>query len=139
MENMDAIISEAIEQSDNSSYHLQARDVLREIKDAEKIIADLQMRIVHLKETIISSLGSEIRQRQPKMSIGLNNGTCRAGYRSMGIDVKPDLEKGLWIIDGGRSARRFVKRYPHLSKMTDDMKPLAHAIADYFADYYKSL
>lgn len=140
MRNMENIINEAVEDLDPQDDHLiNARDILNQIKDAEQMIADLQMRLAHLREQLMAELGSEIRKRQPKMSIGLDNGRCRAGYRSMALDIKPDIEQGVWQIEGGPVARRFVKKFPHVTRMGGGVSSLADAIADYFNSNYKSL
>ena len=140
MKKFNKLLSEAIDQAEEPlGPYTSARDLLTQVKDTEQIIQDLQLRISHLKEQLISSLGSEVRKRQPKLEIGLQNGTCSTGYRSKRIMCKPDFEKGTWNISGSPFAAKFARTYPHLSKMSDDLGPLAHAIADYFNDRYRTL
>lgn len=132
---IDEVIKEEIEQS---GLYSQAKEILRQLQDTRQIIADLETRISHLTEQLISTLSGEIRKRQPKLDIGLKKGKCHAGYKSKDIIVRPDFDNGKWDI-GGSLGGRFVKDYPHLSQLTDDISPLADAISDYFNSRYKTL
>lgn len=136
---IDSAIDTVIKENfDRQGAYSQARDILRQIKDTEQILTDLNIRIEHMKEQLISTLSGEIRKRQPKLDIGLKKGRCHAGYRANNIVLSPDFDSGVWKIEGSLGSR-FMKEFPHLSNMTNDIVPLAHAIADYFGSRYKTL
>jgi hypothetical protein len=55
------------------------------------------------------------------------------------IECEPDMTNGSWKISGSPFARKFTRTYPHLTKLNDNILPLAHALADFFGKQYKRL
>lgn len=140
MGEFDTVIDNSIENALGSgSQFEQARSIINQIKDAEQLIEDLRMRLSHLTEQLMATLGSEIRKQQPGLDIRLANGQCNCGYRSRYIICRPNLDEGKWEIFGSPFARSFVNRNPHLVKMSEDISPLAGAIADHFSSRYRTL
>lgn len=138
MGKFDKLLNEAIEK-DAAGYYSMATDVLRQLEDMQRSMEDLNTRIRHLTEQIMSNLGTEIRKRHPKLDVNLSNGRCNVGYRSRTMSCAPDLGKRTWSIGGSPFARKFCKMHNYLLPLEDDVVPLAHAIADYFTKNYKSL
>ena len=141
MNKFNKILNEEIENVEQSAadYNQMASDVLRQLDDLTKTTEDLNMRIRHLTEQLMSSLGTEVRKRHPGLEVRYGNGRCRVGYCSNFIDCEPDFRSGSWNLSGSPFARRFTKTFPHLMKIGTDHAPLAHALADYFSNKYKTL
>lgn len=133
------LIEEALDDVSAPNNFGEMNNLLSQLKEAQQMVSDLELRINHIVEQIIASLGAEVRNRQPGLEVGLRNGNAHCGYRSRSIVCKPDVHKGTWDISGTPFAKTFVKRYPHLSQMGSDVKPLAHAIADFFTERYRTL
>lgn len=117
----------------------QAFQLVDDLNRTKEQIGELTQQIMGIVEHINAILASEIRKRQPNLPINLANGCCTCGYKSSSITIHPDLEKKQWNFDSNsRFARRFLRENGHLKNM-DKIQTLAHAIADYFNDRYRSL
>ena len=144
MNNFDKSLNEAIEtavpeETVDVGPFTAAVDLIRQLQDAEESIKNLKTQIRHHTEQLVANLGSEIRKRQPGVEVGLRGGRCSCGYRSRMIECQPDVENGVWSISGSPFARRFTRTYPHLMNLSDNILPLAHALADFFSKQYKRL
>ena len=139
MRDINTIIEHAVDEVSDPGEFRRIQDLLNELREAQQLASDLELRISHLVEQLVANLGAEIRKKQPKLDVGLRNGQAHCGYRSRSIVCKPDINKGTWEISGTPFANNFNKTYPHLSKMSDDVSPLAHAIADFFTKRYRTL
>lgn len=136
---VDTLIEHAVDEVSNPSDFRQVQDLVSELREAQQLVSDLELRINHIVEQLVANLGAEVRKRQPKLDVGLRNGHAHCGYRSRSIMCRPDVQNGKWEISGGPFAKSFSNTYPHLSKMGDDVSPLAHAIADFFSKRYRTL
>lgn len=140
-EQLDSTLQEALcENTDTAAEDLIsiAKEIEHQITELEQSLQDSKKQLQHIIERLNSNLGMEIRKLQPKMSIGISGGACTCGYKSRDLKCVPDLGEGRWNI-GGRLGRGFVKKNPHVTRLSSDVGQLANAIVSYFRNYYRTL
>jgi hypothetical protein len=138
----DKVLNEAIEDEvsppEPTGPYTDLRGLLMQMKDAQQNVNDLQTQIDHLIEQLTSSLGLEIRKRHPQIAVSFKGGKCQAGHPRFGkhVSLRPDLENEEWSADGPLSDK-VRSEFGHVLKMSDDIIPLAHALADAMKKEYK--
>jgi len=136
---LEQILEEQIETGDPCEDLISiATELMDQISNLQKSLDDAQLQLRNIVEKLNCTLGMEIRKKQPKMHISLDNNSCTCGYKSKDLSCKPNLENGRWEI-GGRLGRGFVKNFPQSTKLTSDVKPLANSVVTFFKKHYRTL
>lgn len=137
---LDTVIAEELGEETSVQTDLvnTARELLDNISRMKQDIEQAELQLAHILEELNSALGREVRKMEPKMNIGLRNGTCSCGYQSRDLICKPDVQKGVWVITGrlGNSLRR---NFPETLRLGHDVTPLASAIMNSFKRHYRTL
>jgi hypothetical protein len=115
-----------------------ARELLSSIGKMKQDMEQAELQLAHILEELNSALGREVRKLEPKMRIGLHNGTCSCGYHSRDLVCRPDIQKGTWIITG-RLGNNLKRSFPETLRLGHDVTPLASAIMNSFKKYYRTL
>lgn len=109
------------------------------IREAEANLLNLKSELAFKIETLNANLAVAIRNRLPKVSVGLSNGRCNVSYKSKSVSVWPDLDKNKWAVEPNDSGKMFSKNHAQYLEFTDDIDALAEAIGEFFVGQYRTL
>lgn len=115
-----------------------ARHILDQVSDLQIKVQDAEKQIAHLVEQLNAALGMSIRKKQPKLMISHKNGACTCGYHSRDLVCAPDFKRKMWKVDG-KLGRSFVRNYPQVIRLDNDVEPMADAVVDFFKRFYRTL
>jgi hypothetical protein len=118
-----------------------AYEIIRDIDRANQHIIMLQNRLRILKRKINGELAIQIRKHHPALNISVNPKQCKIGYKSKYLSFYPDIEKGVWQINGEdpKFINRFKKLYRRNTIISPEITDLVSSISDFFTNHYKSL
>jgi len=132
-----------LDESHNPRQPLQhAMELVRKLDIAKQMVADLQHRLLSMKNKINAELALAIRRRMPALNVGLDKtGSCKVGYKTKNLVFSPDIERGIWHVQSpdNRFLNRFQKGKRHDLVIGSELTPLIDAVVAYFTEHYKSL
>lgn len=133
------LILETDATSVSEDHQKAAADITLEIETTRRKLEDLERQLSHAVDRLCGGLALGVRQFRPGLSVGIDRGMCKVGYRSKYLTFKPDLVTRTWIVSGSDPAfaRRFSKQFG--VRMTNALEDTAKAIAEYFGAHYRSL
>ena len=118
-----------------------AMNVANELETTRRKVADLERQLIYAVDRLCGGLAIGVRRYQPGLNVGINDGSCRVGYRSKSLAFKPDLVNKTWVIDS--PDRTFAKRFNRIhgsqTVLDSDLTQIAQSIAKFFHDHYRSL
>lgn len=112
-----------------------------DLEEARRRVTDLERQLLHVMDRLCGGLAMGVRKQQPGLNIGLDNGSCKIGYKDKHLHMKPDLSKHTWVVDGGDTsfADQFLGQHAAHMVLEPDMAPLAQAITAFFTGHYGAL
>jgi hypothetical protein len=118
-----------------------ASEIVRELEIAKQQIVNLQHKLASVKRRMNGDLALGVRRNHPGLNVSVDPEGCKIGYKSKSLTFDPDIEKGVWIINGEdpRFMGRFKRQFGRNTVLLPDIGDLVSAITDYFTGHYKSL
>lgn len=137
LEKIDAMLDDENQGIDIS----QLRELVKLVESYRKRIYRLEQEIAYSQKQLCGELAIKIRQKLPSLNVGVGNSQCKVGYKSQTLYIKPDIRKGIWVIESRNKkfSNGFYKNYSSKTVLNDSLEDVALAIVDYFRSYYKSL
>lgn len=114
---------------------------LNELNELKSKIKSLEKDLSHFVDKFCAQLAVQVRRLEPSLDIHLYDGSCAFGYKSMILELKPNIEKKVWmpVSPDSRINKKFVASHGANLRFSNDLSDLAEAIVHYFKMRYKSL
>lgn len=137
---LDAILEDQNGQPDADAYQA-AIDVATELEAARRRVSELERELIHATDRLCGGLAMGVRRAQPGLSVSIDRGACKVGYRSKHLILKPDLTGKIWVVDSSDPvfARRFSRTCAPHTNLSNDTSQVSRVIADFFNNHYKTL
>lgn len=75
-----------------------AQDIATQLEEARRKVTELERNLMFAMNRIAGGIALGIRKDQPGLNVGVDNGSCRVGYKSQNMSIRPDLTKQVLII-----------------------------------------
>jgi len=118
-----------------------AMEIVQSIDLLKQRLVDFRHKLEAIKQRMNADLALGVRRNHPGLNVAVEPTGCRVGYRSKSLHFDPDVEKGIWVVNGDdpRFVGRFKKLHGRSTVLLPDIGDLVSAITDYFTGHYKSL
>lgn len=118
-----------------------ATEIIHSMDSLKQQYTDLQHRLGSVKQRMSADLALGVRRNHPGLNVSVDPTGCKIGYRSKSLNFDPDVEKGVWVVNGDdpRFMGRFKRQFGRSTVLVPDIGDLVSAITKYFTGHYKSL
>lgn len=118
-----------------------ALDLVRQLQDAQQLVADIQHKLSSLRTRMAGDLALAIRRTKPGLNVAVDKNGCKVGYKTKYLQFIPEVEQGIWrvVSPNRRFLREFMQANRRACLLVPDMSILIGAIAEYFSAYYRTL
>lgn len=115
------------------------KNLCKKIASLETELRGLKVQLRHASEDLNVLLISNIKKKNPKLSVGLNGSNCVINYCSRNLSCRPDHSTMKWHFEPNDWGRKFCKEYESLLNLNDNTDDLSSAIVKFFHDRFRSL
>jgi hypothetical protein len=124
-------------------WHLldSATDLVRQLQNAQQLVADLQHKLSSLKTRMAGDFALALRRTKPGLNVAVDKNSCKVGYKTKMLQFWPEVELGVWRVTSPnrRFLREFLQANRRSTLLTADLSILVNAVAAYFTNYYRTL